>query len=276
MTKLFNVAPLPFQGQKRHWVKHFSNVLKQNYDDSYVFVDLFGGSGLLANTAKHQFPAAHVVYNDFDDYHIRLRSIDNTNKLLTQLRTVLQDYPKERKITGIHRTEVINLLAKADKTTDWKTISASILFSMNYFSTFQEICKKTFYNNIRLTNYNADGYLTDVQTVKQDYKDLFKLYKNCKKSVFIIDPPYLSTDVHSYSHQRYWKLKDYLDVLKILNNINYIYFSSNKSNIIELCEWISDNLKEINPFKNVCVQTLSTRPTHNTSPYIDIMLYTKK
>lgn len=55
-------------------------------------------------------------------------------------------------------------------------------------------------------------------------------------TVFLVDPPYLSTDVGTYN--MYWKLSDYLDVLTILAGHHFIYFTSNKSSIIELCEWM--------------------------------------
>ena len=65
--KDYNQSPLPFQGQKRGFSKSFKSCLK-HYDDSYTFVDLFGGSGLLSHIAKHTFPKAEVVYNDYDDF----------------------------------------------------------------------------------------------------------------------------------------------------------------------------------------------------------------
>lgn len=44
-------APLPFVGQKRMFAKEFIKVLEQFPEDT-VFVDLFGGSGLLSHIAK--------------------------------------------------------------------------------------------------------------------------------------------------------------------------------------------------------------------------------
>ena len=63
MTKMNLSAPLPFVGQKRMFAKEFIKVLDQFPDDT-VFVDLFGGSGLLSHIAKRMKPAATVVYND--------------------------------------------------------------------------------------------------------------------------------------------------------------------------------------------------------------------
>lgn len=48
---LYLSAPLPFVGQKRMFAKHFIEVIKQ-YPSGTVFVDLFGGSGLLSHITK--------------------------------------------------------------------------------------------------------------------------------------------------------------------------------------------------------------------------------
>ncbi len=68
MSKNYIQAPLPFQGQKRRFYTEFKVALKQ-FSDCPMFVDLFGGSGLLSHWVKQQFPDATVIYNDFDCYH---------------------------------------------------------------------------------------------------------------------------------------------------------------------------------------------------------------
>ena len=60
-------APLPFVGQKRMFAKEFIKVLEQ-FKDKSVFVDLFGGSGLLSHITGRVRPDATVVYNDYDNY----------------------------------------------------------------------------------------------------------------------------------------------------------------------------------------------------------------
>ena len=71
MRKQYLSAPLPFVGQKRMFAREFIKVLKQ-YPEDTVFVDLFGGSGLLSHITKCQKPDATVIYNDFDGYRNRL------------------------------------------------------------------------------------------------------------------------------------------------------------------------------------------------------------
>jgi len=87
-TKNHIQAPLPFQGQKRRFLSEFKVALK-DFKSAPMFVDLFGGSGLLAHTVKQMYPDADVVYNDFDSYHLRLANIERTNALLAQFRVIL-------------------------------------------------------------------------------------------------------------------------------------------------------------------------------------------
>jgi len=88
--------------------------------------------------------------------------------------------------------------------------------------------------------------------------------------VFFIDPPYLSTDCSTYSS--YWRLANYLDVLQTLQGTNYFYFTSNKSSILELTEWMAKNLGADDPFAGATKVEMNARMSYN-SGYIDIMLY---
>ena len=79
--KMHMAAPLPFVGQKRMFAKEYIKILPQ-FNDKTVFVDLFGGSGLLSHITKHLRPEATVVNNDYDNYRERLAHIRPTNTLL--------------------------------------------------------------------------------------------------------------------------------------------------------------------------------------------------
>lgn len=193
MRRQYLSAPLPFQGQKRMFAKEFIKVLK-HYQDDAVFVDLFGGSGLLSHITKCQKPDATVVYNDFDNYRRRLENIPRTNALLDKIREVVASVPR-RKILPEKTKEAILLL---------------------------------------------------------------------------IDPPYLSTEVGTYTMN--WGLSDYLDVLQTLVGTNYIYFTSNKSSIIELCDWMGRNNTIGNPFTGSEKVEFNARMNYNSS-YTDIMLF---
>lgn len=107
MRKQYLSAPLPFVGQKRMFAREFIKVLKQ-YPEDTVFVDLFGGSGLLSHITKCQKPNATVIYNDFDGYRNRLQHIPQTNRLLADLRKMVEaeGIPKHSCIRGELRDRI--------------------------------------------------------------------------------------------------------------------------------------------------------------------------
>lgn len=203
------------------FAKEFIKVLEQFPEDT-VFVDLFGGSGLLSHIAKRSKPDATVVYNDFDNYRFRLKNIPQTNKLLADIRELVgNSIPKHKPIKGELRERIFKRIEEEELNVgyvDFITLSSSLMFSMKYKLSVAEMRKEVLYNNIRKTGYpESSDYLKGLEIVSCDYKAVFNQYKDVPGVVFLIDPPYLSTDVGTYN--MYWRLSDYLDVLKILKSI---------------------------------------------------------
>ncbi len=270
--KKFTQAPLPFMGQKRRFLNQVKTVLSNCPEDA-TYVDLFGGSGLLSHTIKQHYPLAKVVYNDYDNYRLRLDNISNTNTLISDIRAIVAACPKDKRIVEPQRSLIISRVLQEEQATgyvDYITLSSNVLFSMKYVQSYTALAKETLYNCIRMGDYNAENYLEGVVIESLDYKELFSKYQNKTNVVFLVDPPYLNTEVGTYKN--YWKLKDYLDVLDVLNGTNYIYFTSNKSSIIELCEWMSNKPALYNPFAGSKTSTVNNQMNYNSS-YTDIMLH---
>lgn len=272
--KTYLSAPLPFMGQKRMFIKEFRNVLKEFPDDA-VYVDLFGGSGLLAHVTRQEKPAARVVYNDFDNYRQRLENVGRTNALLAELREMVKDYPRGKLLPKELHERIIQRLEAEEATgfVDYITLSSSLLFSMKYAVSLDALRKESFYNNVKLSDYACDGYLDGLEVVSMDYRELVAQYQGVPNVVYLVDPPYLSTEVGTY--RMCWKLSDYLDVLTILHGKSYVYFTSNKSDILELCQWIGRNRWIGNPFDGA-TRTEMHRTLNYNSAYTDIMLYKKE
>ncbi len=256
------------------FAKEYIKVLRQ-FPDGTTFVDLFGGSGLLSHIAKCQKPNSNVVYNDYDNYRQRLEALPETNALFAKLREIVRDIPRNKAITGDARDKVLACIRQHEQDygyVDYITVSSSILFSMKYKMSYAELSKETLYNSVRKADYPlCPDYLDGLTIVSADYKDVFKRYKDEPDVVFLIDPPYLSTDAKTYS--MYWRLSDYLDVLTILARHRFIYFTSNKSSIVELCDWMGRHPHIGNPFQNCERREFNAHMNHNAS-YTDIMLYT--
>lgn len=270
-------APLPFVGQKRMFAKEFIKVLQQ-FPDNTVFVDLFGGSGLLSHIAKRCKPIATVVYNDFDNYQRRLGHIPQTNRLIAELRSMVGDaVPRHKPIMGELRERIFNRILQEEREVgfvDFITLSSSLMFSMKYKLSVPEMRKEVLYNNIRKADYPpCNDYLEGLEVTSCDYKMLFNRYKDIPNVVFLVDPPYLSTEVGTYT--MYWKMSDYLDVLTVLVGHQFVYFTSNKSSIIELCEWIGRNKNVGNPFDGCTCVEFNAHMNYNAS-YTDMMLFKKR
>jgi site-specific DNA-adenine methylase len=268
--KSFNCAPLPFQGQKRRFVNEFKEALK-GFENVSVVVDLFGGSGLLSHAAKEALPHARVIYNDYDGYSERLANIARTNAILSDLRAIVGNYPREKKLTPEMKEKALSRIKQESGFVDYITLSSSLVFSMNYALGFEDLEKETLYNNVRKSDFPIpDGYLAGVETVRLDYRELWERWRGYPGVVFLVDPPYLSTDVGTYMN--YWRLSNYLDVLTVLAHDSYFYFTSNKSSILELFEWLEKNTNLDSPFVGATMKTTSNQLTYNAK-YVDMMLY---
>jgi len=247
------------------------------YPADTVFVDLFGGSGLLSHIAKRCKPTATVVYNDFDGYRNRLEHIPQTNRLLADLRTMVGDtVPRSKPIKGELRERIFRRIMREETDNgfvDFITLSSSLMFSMKYKLSVEEMRKEVPYNNIRKADYPAcDDYLDGLEIVSCDYKEVYNQYKDIPNVVFLVDPPYLSTEVGTY--RMYWKLADYLDVLNVLRDKPFVYLTSNKSSILELCKWLGRNRTLGNPFEE-CVKVEFNQHMNYNASYTDMMLYKK-
>src|SRR5690606_32702820 len=220
------------------------------------------------------YPDARVIWNDYDDYIRRLQAIPDTNLLLAKLRHRTASLPRKLRIPEAIRKDLLDVIKAHEEKygyLDYITLSASILFSAKYASNYEQLSKETFYNRVKLSDYDATDYLKGVERVQVDYKALYESTKS-SNVVYLVDPPYLSTDVSTYGSKDYWKLRDYLDVLNVLDGSKYFYFTSNKSQIVELCDWIETRTYVGNPFSGANIDTTSVKLNHQ-SGYMDMMLY---
>lgn len=247
----YTSAPLPFQGQKRNWNDTFKKVLNENYDPSEfdVIIDLFGGSGLLSRWCKDIFPDKKVIWNDYDNVKQRYDNLDDTNYLYHQIKNIyklngIDNLKNGSKIPDEVKAQIIDMLKQEQKNgryLDFVTLSSFLIFSGNYVKNMEDLEKQTFYKKIRKSEIpNFDDFLDGIDRVSMDWRDLLQMYGG-DRTLIITDPPYLSTNQETYNND-YWKLKDYLDInLEISKNYGYIFFTSDKSNLLELIEWLEKN-----------------------------------
>lgn len=272
--KTYSTPPLPFRGNKRNFVKEFRQVL-QNLHDIEVVVDLFGGSGLLSRAAKDVLPHARVIYNDFDNYTQRLENIERTNEILDLIRPFIDGVGTLKRVPEDKRKKILDVLSEQEKKgfVDYITIASGLLYSGQFATTLEQLSKHPFYNSLRRSPISAEGYLDGFEITCKDFRELFEEYKNHEKVLFLLDPPYLQTDLDSYHNSDFWTLGETLDVVRMMMGSKFIFFTSDKSDIPELLDWLCENTSGFDFVKEAEIhkRTNYSDPIHHYDDFMYVM-----
>lgn len=223
-------APLPFLGQKRFFSRQFVKIISSlNLKQDVIFVDLFGGSGLLSNNVKGVYQDNRVIWNDYDNYQNRLNNIEVTNKILNEIRQNIGEYQKQDKISSKDKDKIKNILSKYIKKhgidkIDFITISSCFAFSGRYYHDLDTLMKHCFYYHMPSNEYTNINYIKGVDRVSKDFKLLLNDYEN-ENAFYIIDPPYLNTHTEAYSGSS--SSSDMFYLIDRIKNKPFIFFECN-------------------------------------------------
>ena len=271
----YKKAPLPFVGQKRNFIKALIPIIERQPVDT-IFVDLFGGSGLLSNLVKELKPNARVIYNDFDNYAERLAHIGETEELRQLIAEKLKDTPKSSKLSTELKADILTIIEDFEKQkgfVDSTTVKSWLLFSGRTVVGGAPIRERgdAFYNRVTSQPYAAEGYLQGVERVGKDFQELIDEFKDAPNVLFLCDPPYMLTDKAHYK-QNYWGLDKYLNLLKDMTGLNSIYFTSSKSGLLDFYHWWEQTSPE-SIRKPYTIVKNSAGVWKNTKGFEDIMMY---
>ena len=190
---MYRKAPLPFTGQKRNFLKLFKQVLNEHIPgdgEGWTILDAFGGSGLLSHTAKQCKPVARVIYNDYDGYSERLQHIPDINRLRRLLAGLLAPVPRSKLVPPAIKAAIRSFVGYIDL----DCLVSWLLFSGNTAADLDELCRKTMYNCISLSDYpEAQDYLQGVEIVSQSYRELLPPHIGNPRTLLVLDPPYVCT-----------------------------------------------------------------------------------
>lgn len=243
----FKQAPLPFVGQKRMFLNQFAQILQDNIEgdgEGWTIIDVFGGSGLLAHTAKQLKPQARVIYNDFDGYSERLQHIDDTNRLRRTLLNIAGDAPRTKRFDADKKMQIIQAIQTFDGYIDLDAVASWLLFSGQQVSSMTELFKRSLWNGIRQTDYpSATGYLDNLEIISESFHTLLPRFQTQENVLMLLDPPYLCTRQDSYKQENYFDLIDFLQLIH-LTKPPYIFFSSTKSEFIRFIEFMLKERKD--------------------------------
>ena len=269
-------APLPFTGQKWKFSKKVSDLALKTFKNCNIFVDVFGGSGLLSNNIKYSRNDAQVFYNDYDNYCERVKHIEEVNALLKKLREFIEPYKRHSSmsLSNEDKEKALKIISE-QKYVDYLTISSWFFVPPKVVFNLKELlsgkingCKEKMYNRVPKTPYKSDGYLSGVQILHNDYHKTFECFKNNDEVCFIVDPPYLGTDCSTYKKDA-TLYNNYLDVFDYIKDSNFIYFCSSKHNFFNEIKKVSPNFFDI-------TESLSVSDMINsTSKVVDYLFYRK-
>lgn len=274
MIAKFNRAPLPFQGQKRNFIKQFNELIKDEFMGyrNGVFIDAFGGSGLLSHNIKQIYPNARVIYNDYDGYCERLAHIEETNEILRAITPIYEKYGKDRSISPEDKASITQILDDFKNKgfyIDWLTFSSILFYGGSYAHNEAEFKKeKRLFSgpNGSVPQYSAKGYLESVEIVRKDAMELIKEFDG-QDVVLVLDPPYLQTDKTGY--KCFWGLRDFLRLIRLVRE-PFIFFSSENSDILP---YIDDRIENdgCEVFKGYKIKQASLSNGAKSKP--DYMIY---
>lgn len=241
--------PLPFQGNKRNHIKKLLRFLQlKGFNESFTYFDVFGGSGIISHNIKFRYPKAEVVYNDFDYYTRRIAVLPYTNEIMSRIYSeVLKDnYKVNKRINETDKAEILKIFADyPNDKIDFLTLSSFLSYGGIYKGSIENFLNSQFFYKKAKIQREANGYLKGVKIIHKDFKEVLKMADAHKgKKFLILDPPYLLTDLSAYSKTD-WRLTDFL---YLIDNIKppFVFFSSEKSQIRELFEYLGIKIEIIN------------------------------
>ena len=251
-------SPLPFLGQKTKFIKYFKEVLFNMQSDGFInnetlFIDIFGGSGLLSHTIKQMFPNNRVIYNDYDNFKERLDNIEITESLRAEIYEVIQkDATLQRdtylqKNTYLQINQIIQNYINNNYYIDWISISAWLMFKYNYCYNLETLQKNKYYNRIAKKPLKKGNYLEGVEFIRLDFLEVLNKYNNINNKILILDPPYLKTNCEGYVSA--FSIKKTILMLKNTQK-PFILFSSERTELIDLIELFDlFDLIDLKPYK---------------------------
>lgn len=237
----YRKAPLPFVGQKRNFLKHLIPVLQQNIPNDgagWTIVDVFGGSGLLAHTAKRTLPKARVIYNDFDGYAERIKNIPDTNRLRDRLAEVLDKQPRDKALNADAKADVVVIIRGFGGYKDLNCLRSWLLYSGKEAATPDCLYGETLYNRLRLSPYpEAADYLDGLDITSQSFETLLPRYAGQDNTLLILDPPYVCTQQGMYANPAYFGMVSFLTLAQMVRP-PFVFFSSTRSEFLAYLDYL--------------------------------------
>ena len=260
---------IPFSGSKsKHYTKIKDIIInlinKNELSEFKIIYDIFGGSGALSLMFHEFYPNAKIIYNDYDEIIETKKNENVIDKSINRF--------------NIYRREITNDFEKANIKQDEKLPSKLVEYYKNKYKKWidndwyfmylfnssisfngrsADVKINDSWNKVRKTDIEPKHYLYEPFKITHlNYVEIFnKLTKTKpdKKTLLLLDPPYLNTDWTFYKTDwfNFWEyikmLKYFMDCLKL--GYYLILFESTASQIDLVIEILNPEL-----FKNLKIK----------------------
>lgn len=182
LKTIYKRAPLPFRGNKGKWIKDLIKYFVRNHDnfEDFVFIDVFGGSGIISSLFAKLYPNNKVIYNDFDYYTKLLTksNIDKLNELRTKIYNIIQNhkYEYKAKINDNDSNKIRYLIKRYYPNFETNNKLKNIFAAWLMFNATDFKLNSPFYNRLPKNNYSyvdINDYLPNNVIIEHlEYKDL--------------------------------------------------------------------------------------------------------
>ena len=222
-------------------------------------------------------PQAHVICNDYDNYRERLTNVETTNHLIDAISSIITtEHNTKLSAEETHQIkDIIKRFQAENKFIDSITLSLLLCFSGQCYPNVEDLLKQPhYYNKLSKNHYETQWYLDALQGiefVRKDWHELFEQYKDDSSVCFIADPPYLGTDKSAYS-SKFWGLSDSMDTVLILQHKHFVYYTSEKSEILPLIHFLNREFLVDEPITYQITTIHRSGLNHSAKSWQDIML----
>ena len=247
---MFKKPPLQFIGNKSRFRKEFIEQIDKYNNPEYIFIDVFGGSGYLSYLTKLVHPENKVIYNDYDGYKERVERIEETDKIINEIKDIFKNNNIEYGMMASKELseEITTMLKRKEDEgnyVDWMTFSSQLCFTNWICRRYEDMRGHSLYNHLHRRCIVVKDYFKGLNVIKDDWKNIYNNYKDNENVVWIIDPPYPNSAQTQYHGSI--TMKDVCEIIDIMfNQKKVIYFCSDTSGIEDIIKWkYGDKLKNM-------------------------------
>ncbi|EEG23911.1 tape measure domain [Eikenella corrodens] len=203
----------------------------------------------------------------------RLQHIPDINRLRRQLAGLLAPVPRSKLVPPAIKAAIVAAIRSFGGYIDLDCLVSWLLFSGNTAADLDELCRKTMYNCISLSDYpEAQGYLQGVEIVSQSYRELLPQHIGNPRTLLVLDPPYVCTQQGNYRKAAYFGMVEFLRLMAMVRP-PFIFFSSTRSELPAYLDLVAElRLPGWERFSGCQTVTVGSTINHS-SRYDDHLIY---